>query len=74
MLMGTTRDLWSVYLFTVQSDSSVGMATEPGLYGPGIESRWVGLDFPHPSQTGPGAHTAPIQSFLQHDSNLREPR
>jgi len=34
--------------------SSVGVATDYGLDGPGIESRW-GRDFP-PVQTGPGAH------------------
>ena len=36
--------------------SSIGIATEYGLDGPGIESRW-GRDFP-PVQTGPGAHPA----------------
>ena len=36
--------------------SSVGIATDYGLEGPGIESRW-GRDFP-PVQTGPGAHPA----------------
>jgi hypothetical protein len=36
--------------------SSVGIATDYGLDGPGIESR-CGRDFP-PFQTGPGAHTA----------------
>jgi hypothetical protein len=30
-------------------DSSVGIATDYGLDGPGIESRW-GRDFPHPSR------------------------
>jgi hypothetical protein len=37
--------------------SSVGIVTDYGLDGPGIESRW-GRDFP-PVQTGPGAHPAP---------------
>ena len=36
--------------------SSVGIATDYGLDGFGIESRW-GRDFP-PVQTGPGAHPA----------------
>jgi len=36
--------------------SSVGIATDYGLDGPWIESRW-GRDFP-PVQTGPGAHPA----------------
>jgi len=34
----------------------VGIATDYGLDGPGIESQW-GLDFP-PVQTGPGTHPA----------------
>ena len=42
----------------VGRDSAVGIATRYGLDGPGIESRWGGLDFPHPSRTDPGAHTA----------------
>ena len=36
--------------------NSVGIATDYGLDGPGIESRW-GRDFP-PVQTGPRAHPA----------------
>ena len=36
--------------------SSVSIATDYGLDGPGIESRW-GRDFP-PVQTGPRAHPA----------------
>jgi hypothetical protein len=36
--------------------SSVGIATDYGLDGPGIESRWR-REFP-PVQTGPGAHPA----------------
>ena len=36
--------------------SLVGIATDYGLDGSGIESRW-GRDFP-PVQTNPGAHTA----------------
>jgi len=36
--------------------SSVGKATDYGMDGPWIESRW-GRDFP-PFQTGPGAHPA----------------
>ena len=35
---------------------SFGIATDYGLDGPGIESRWR-RDFP-PVQTGPGAHPA----------------
>ena len=36
--------------------SSVGIATDYGLEGPGSNPGW-GLDFP-PVQTGPGAHPA----------------
>jgi hypothetical protein len=38
--------------------SSVGIATDYGLDGPGIASRWVGARFSAPVQTGPGAHPA----------------
>jgi len=44
------------YLFSCGPGSSVGIATDYGLDGPGIESRWW-RDFP-PVQTGPGAHPA----------------
>jgi hypothetical protein len=37
--------------------SLVSIATDYGLDGPGIESRWGGRDFP-PVQTGSGAHPA----------------
>jgi hypothetical protein len=37
--------------------SSVGIATDYGLGGPGIESRW-GASFSAPVQIGPGAHPA----------------
>ena len=33
----------------VGRDSPVGIATRYGLDDPGIESRWGGRDFPHPS-------------------------
>jgi hypothetical protein len=36
--------------------TSVGIATNYGMDGPGIESRW-GRDFP-PVHSGPGAHPA----------------
>jgi hypothetical protein len=39
------------------SGSSVGIATDYGLDGPGIESRW-GARFSAHVQTGPGAHPA----------------
>ena len=38
----------------VGRDSSVGTATRYGLDGPGIESRWGGVRFSAPVQTGPG--------------------
>ena len=38
-------------------DSSIGIATRYGLYGPGSESRW-GARFSAPVQTFPGAHPA----------------
>jgi hypothetical protein len=38
-------------------DSSVGIATDYGLDGPGIESRWEARFFAH-NQNGPGAHPA----------------
>ena len=37
--------------------SSVGIATDYGLDGPGIESRWEAR-FSAPVQTGPGTHSA----------------
>ena len=43
-----------VISYTCGPSSSVGTATDYGLDGPGIESRW-GRDFP-PFQTGPVAH------------------
>ena len=45
------------YTCTVGHDSSVGIVTSYGLYGPGIESRWGGgAKFSAPVQTGSGAH------------------
>ena len=47
-------------VFVVGMGSSVGMATCCGVVGPGIESRGGGgeRNFPYPSQTDRGAHTA----------------
>jgi hypothetical protein len=42
---------------SVERDSSVGIATDYGLDGPGIESRWGARFFAH-VQTGPAAHPA----------------
>jgi hypothetical protein len=46
----------TLYLIFSGPGSSVGIATDYGLDGPGIVSRW-GRDFP-PVRTGPGAHPA----------------
>ena len=45
----------------VGPDSSVGIATRYGLDGPGIESRWGGGDFPHPSRPAMGSTQPPIR-------------
>jgi hypothetical protein len=45
--LGETEIVRPVPGIDVGRDSSVGIATRYGLYGPGIESRW-GRDFPHP--------------------------
>jgi hypothetical protein len=40
-------------------DSSVGIATNYGINGPGIESHWS--EFPHPSRPALGPKHLPIQ-------------
>ena len=44
----------------VGRDSSVGIATRVGLFGPGIKSR-RGRDFPHPSRPTLGPTQRPVQ-------------
>ena len=46
---------FTLTLFIVDRDSSVGIATRYGLDGPGMESRW-GERFSALMQTGPGAY------------------
>jgi len=50
-------------------DRSVGIATRYGQYGPEIEIRGEGLDFPHPSRSALGPTQAPVNgkrvSFLR---------
>jgi hypothetical protein len=48
--------IWNTTILSCGPGSSVSIATDYGLDGPGIES-WWGQDFP-PVQTGPGAHAA----------------
>ena len=51
--------LYFVYVYTREDGpgSIVGIATDYGLYGTGIESLW-GARCSAPVQTGPGAHPA----------------
>ena len=42
--------------------SSVGIVTDYGLDGPGIESRW-GRDFPHLSRPALGSTQPPVQGY-----------
>jgi len=47
-------------LLTPGPGSSVGVATNYGLNGPGIEFRW-GRDFPHLSRPALGSTQPPVQ-------------
>ena len=61
-----TGDLYLSYVNSLDihivegCDSSVGIATDYGLDGPGIESRW-GRDFPHLSRPTLGPTQPPVQ-------------
>jgi len=48
------------YHIPPEGDSSVGIATRYGLYGPDIESRW-GRDFPYPYRSAVGPTQPAIQ-------------
>ena len=50
-----------IIFLTGGRDSSAGIATRYGLDGPGIESRWGGRDFLHPSRPALGPTQPPIQ-------------
>jgi hypothetical protein len=52
-----TPYLCFVFILERRPGSSVGIATDYGLDGPMMESRW-GARFSAPVQTGPGAHPA----------------
>jgi hypothetical protein len=62
--------LYVIYSITIKyyfnnggPGSSVGIATDYGLDGPGIESRW-GRDFPHLSIPALGPTQPPVQWVL----------
>jgi hypothetical protein len=46
-------------MWALESGSSVGIATDFGLDGPGIESRW-GRDFSHTSRPALGPTPPPV--------------
>ena len=65
LTQGETTVLFHILFFTglmaqMDRNTSVGIATRYGLYGPGIESRWR-RDFPHPSTLALGPTQPPIQ-------------
>ena len=49
------------------SDSVVGVPTDYGLDGSGIEPRW-GRHFPVPFQTGPATHTVGTECLIRGDN------
>jgi hypothetical protein len=65
-------DFLHQYLRHVGRDSSVGIATGYGLYGPGIESLW-GEIFVH-VQTGPGAYPASCTMGIGSFPRVKRPR
>jgi hypothetical protein len=59
-------------MYILGRDSSVGIVTDYGLGGPGIESRWEAR-FYAPVQTGPGAHPAPYTMGTESFPGVKRP-
>ena len=55
-------------------DSAVGITIRYGLGGPGIESRWGGRDFLHPSRPALGPTQPPIQWVPGLSLGVKQPR
>ena len=56
----TLLTLHAMLSSAVEPGSVVGVASDYGLDGPGIESRW-GRDFPHLSRSALGSTQPPVQ-------------
>jgi hypothetical protein len=64
--------IWGVYVFCVDRNSSVVIATRYGLDGPGKESRW-GQDIPHPSRPDLGPTQPPYTMGTGSFPGVRRP-